>query len=334
MGTGSTNVRKTSTHIDKDRAKLARLHATSTNPPAKAGAKASKPSKATNAKRRGTSDARKKATTGKAGKKLALTAKTADKRLLYELAVQSTDAEIDFVDRTFKKLRGRTARSMREDFCASAATACEWVKRRPDNTAIGLDLDKPILDWGTQRNIAQLADDEKSRIKLHLRDVLKPGNATNVDMILAMNFSYSVFNTRELMLQYFRAVHASLVGDGVLFMDIYGGYESQRMQVERRACKGFTYLWEQALFHPITGAYRCHIHFEFPDKTRINRAFTYDWRLWSIAEIKDILIDAGFTRTTVYWEGDDKKGGGNGVFRPHPKGQPDACYVCYIAAEK
>ena len=51
----------------------------------------------------------------------------ADKHVLYEDAVQCVEAEIDFVDDTFKKLRNRSARSLREDFCGTNNSSCEWV---------------------------------------------------------------------------------------------------------------------------------------------------------------------------------------------------------------
>ncbi len=72
--------------------------------------------------------------------KPALTAKTADKHILYEASVQCPEAEIDFVEKTFSKIRGRRASVLREDFCGTAATACEWVRRHATNRAVGVDL--------------------------------------------------------------------------------------------------------------------------------------------------------------------------------------------------
>ncbi|MCA9297734.1 MAG: hypothetical protein KDA28_01630, partial [Phycisphaerales bacterium] len=63
--------------------------------------------------------------------KNALTAKTADRHILYQESVQNVEAEIDFVDEQFRKRRGRHARRLREDFCGTANTSCEWVRRRP-----------------------------------------------------------------------------------------------------------------------------------------------------------------------------------------------------------
>jgi hypothetical protein len=92
------------------------------------------------------------------------------------------------------------------------------------------------------------------------------------------------------------------------------------------------YEWDQAEYNPITGDKVCHIHFEFKDGSRMERAFTYRWRLWTLPELREILGEAGFRTVTVYWEGNDGKGGGNGVFSPKKSGDADASFICYIVA--
>ena len=83
-------------------------------------------------------------------------AQRADLHALYQEAVQCVESEIDFVDETFFRLRGRRARVLREDFCGTANTACEWVRRRADNRAIAVDADPEVLDWGRKHNVAAL----------------------------------------------------------------------------------------------------------------------------------------------------------------------------------
>ena len=276
-----------------------------------------------------------KRTPSRSRRKPILTAATADRHRLYELAVQSPDSEVDFVSRTFRRLRDRPPRSLREDFCGTGACACEWVRTHKHNTAIGLDLHTPTLEWGRKNNLSKLPEEARVRIKLLRRDVLHPGQeARGVDVVLAGNFSYWVFKTRDLMRRYFEQVRASLVRDGVFILDHYGGYEAQREQQERRRCAGFTYIWDQAFFDPVTYDYRCHIHFDFKRGPRMKRAFTYHWRLWTLPELVELLDEAGFRRSTVYWEGDDGRGGGNGVFTPRKKGESCATFIAYIVAEK
>jgi hypothetical protein len=268
-----------------------------------------------------------------------LTAKNADKHRLYQIAVQCPEAEIDFVTATFKKLRGRPARLMREDFCGTAFSACEFVKRHKDNRAVGLDLHQPTLDWGRRHNLSQLNPDEQRRIRLLRRDVLQPGKeGSGVDFVNAMNFSYWLFHTSKDLCGYFMTVRGSLARDGVLFLDVHGGYEATKVMQERRrlSYRGnkFKYVWDQQAFDPISNRCRCAIHFEFEKGPALMNAFVYRWRVWSVPEIREMLAIAGFRKSTVYLEGDDGKGGGDGVFRPRTKGDADASFIGYIVAEK
>ena len=263
-----------------------------------------------------------------------LTARTADKHRLYEWAVQCPEAEIDFVDHVYRKLRGTIPSRLREDFCGTALTSCEWVRRRPSNTGIGVDLHAPTLAWAKANNLSQLSDDARARLTLLQRDVRSPtAAARNMDAVLAMNFSYFIFKDRTVLRDYFASVHRSLAPRGLFFLDHYGGWESMKEQTERRRQKGYVYEWDQASYNPINGDKVCHIHFQFKDGSRIERAFTYHWRLWTLPEVQEILREAGFRNATVYWEGNDGKGGGNGVFRPQKKGDADASFICYIVAE-
>lgn len=258
----------------------------------------------------------------------------ADRHALYQNAVQCVEDEIDFVDEKFKEFRGRRAQSIREDFCGTANTSCEWVRRRKANRAIGVDLDPEVLQWGREHNIPKLKGDGPERIRLLETDVLE-AETEPVDAVLAMNFSYWLFQQRSQMLTYFRRVHDALVSDGIFFLDAYGGYEAHQVISEERECEGFTYIWDQAEFDPISGRMQCYIHFKFPDGSKMPRAFSYQWRLWSLPEIRELLAEAGFSRSTIYWEGaDEETGEGNGEFEPVEEGEPDAGWICYIVAEK
>jgi hypothetical protein len=66
----------------------------------------------------------------------------------------------------------------------------------------------------------------------------------------------------------------------------------------------------------------------------MERAFSYDWRLWTLAEIRELLEEAGFSRVTFYWQGFDEDGEGDGDFQPVDEGDADAGWICYITAEK
>lgn len=257
----------------------------------------------------------------------------ADRHALYQEAVQDVEAEIDFVDETYQELRGRKANLLREDFCGTANTACEWVRRRRGNRAIGVDLDREVLDWGREHNLKALSPAEQKRIELIEGDVLDT-SAEPVDVVLAMNFSYFLFRRRDELREYFRSVRKNLKSDGLLIMDCYGGYDAPKELTEPRDCGKFTYIWDQAEFNPITNGMVCHIHFKFPDKSRLKRAFSYHWRLWSLPEITEILEEAGFSRSDVYWEGtDEETGEGDGIYEPATVGDADPGWICYIVAQ-
>lgn len=260
-------------------------------------------------------------------------AERADRHALYQESVQCVEAEIDFVDDTFLNLRKRHAQRLREDFCGTANTSCEWVKRRESNVAIGVDLDEKVLAWGESHNRAKLGD-AAHRLTLLNEDVTTVESG-EVDVVLAMNFSYWILKQRKQLRHYFSRVRDALVDDGLMVLDCFGGYEAFREMKERTKNDGFTYVWDQASYNPINGEMRCHIHFQFPDGSRLNRAFSYEWRLWTLPEIREILDEAGFASSTVYWQGwDDEEEDVDGDFKPTDLGEADAAWITYVVAEK
>ena len=259
----------------------------------------------------------------------------ADRHVLYEKSVQCVSSEYKFVSKTFRKLRKRNAQYLREDFCGTAGMSCEWVRRKPEHTAVGVDIDADVLEWGREHNISSLKPEARMRLSLMQEDVRKVTTQEPVDIVLAMNFSYQIFKTREQLGGYFRKVHEGLAEDGVLFMDAFGGYESFREMSEKRKYKGFKYIWEHASYNPISGDILCHIHFSFPDGSKLKKAFTYDWRMWTLPELQELLTEAGFSRVRVYWEEtDDETGEGNGKYSPATVGEADPGWVCFLVAEK
>ena len=167
----------------------------------------------------------------------------AERHLLYERAVQCVEAEIDMVDETFEKLRGRKAETLREDFCGTANTSCEWVRRRNENRAWGVDLDKEVLDWGMQHRVTPLNPEQRQRIELINEDVLS-AKTPQIDAILAMNFSYWIFKTRDSLRNYFSKVRDSLSTDGIFFLDFYGGSEAMSEMEEETDHGDFSYVWD------------------------------------------------------------------------------------------
>jgi len=260
------------------------------------------------------------------------TAKTADKHTLYQLSVQEPATEVRFISRVFSKLRGRKPWTIREDFCGTALFCAEWVKSHRDRRAVGVDIDPGVVRWGIEHNLAPIGE-PGDRITIFEQDVLKkvPGK---YDVTVAFNFSYWIFRDRATQLAYFKNVLRSLNREGIFFLDAYGGFESQQtMEEPRKVEGGFTYVWDQSEYNPIDHSVVNHIHFEFRDGTRMRKAFTYEWRFWTLLELKELLLEAGFKQVKVYWEDSDDDGEGTGTYRPRKAAENDAAWVAYLVAE-
>ncbi|MDX1405882.1 MAG: class I SAM-dependent methyltransferase [Woeseiaceae bacterium] len=259
----------------------------------------------------------------------------ADIHELYEISVQNVEHEVEFLQTTFEQIRGRKAHLLREDFCGTASACCEWVKQGEEFQAIGVDIDAKVLEWGRQNRLARLPTPDQPRVSLIESDVMQ-AKTPPADIVTAFNFSYFIFKTRDELRAYFKKAYDALKDDGVFFVDLFGGPEAQEETKEKTKYKkhGFSYVWHQAEFHPVTNYIRCHIHFNFKDGSKIKKAFTYEWRLWSAPEIREVLLEAGFKKATVYWEGEDEDGEGNGEFTPDEQGEADLAWIAYIVAEK
>jgi SAM-dependent methyltransferase len=254
---------------------------------------------------------------------------TTDVHVLYQEAVQSPEVDVRLIDRHFKRLTGRPARLFREDFCGTALLSCAWVKLGPERRAIGVDRDAATLRWGKKNNLAELSEDARGRIDLicaNVLDVRRP----KADIVAVLNFSYCVFKARSEMLAYVRNARQSLDRGGMLFMDIWGGSESQTEHRDRTRRRGFTYIWEQRSFDPISFHADCRIHFEFPDGRTKRNAFTYDWRLWTLPELKDIFEEAGLKDIHVLWETSDENGKGTGVYRRTEKTTAEESWIACL----
>jgi len=267
-------------------------------------------------------------------KRVKYTARTADRYELYQLAVQSADVDVDFLVKAYKGIRKKHPYHLREDFCGTALLAAEWIGRGEKYTAEGYDIDAEPIEWGLRHNFEKLGA-AASRCTLHVADARGPSDRAP-DVRCAQNFSYCLFKTRAEMLAYFKGVYADLHEEGVFVLDMHGGPEAmEEMEEVRKIPEGFSYVWDQAEYWPATGDYRCHIHFRFKDGTELEKAFSYDWRLWTMPEIVDVLQDAGFPQVETYWEGTDKDGeSGDGNFKKKKRGENCLSWIAYIVAAK
>lgn len=268
-------------------------------------------------------------------RKAPLTARTADKHVLYQLSVQAPEPDAAFFARYYQKYTGAPLRVLREDFCGTALISCHWVRRHRDNRAIGVDLCGDTLAWARQHNVATLLDAGQQRRLSLIQDDVRAVQRPRAQFIAVLNFSYSVFQRRQDLGAYLQNCHRSLESGGLMFLDAWGGPLVQQEHTDRHRNHGFDYLWEQRSFDPIHNHIVCSIHFEFRDGTRLRHAFEYDWRLWSLPELVELFTEAGFVDVHVLWESTDHRTNrGNGVFRRKQVGEADDTWIAYVVGQR
>ncbi len=268
----------------------------------------------------------------KRGKPPRWTIANADKYALYEESVYDPEADLEFIDRLFRE-EGRTKpMTLREDFAGTCKLAALWVASDPGRRAWCLDLDPEPLAYGREHHLLALGDDARRVVQLQ-EDVLHAETPV-VDVATAFNFSYWVFKERSTMLRYFQTIHAHLSETGAFILDVQGGPDTQSETCEEREQDDFYYVWKTEAMDAISGFIRCSISFEFLDGSRFSNAFEYDWRLWHLPELRDILEDAGFSQVDVYWEGTDENGEGDGVFLKRSSAENEEAWIAYLVAWK
>ncbi|MDH3326826.1 MAG: class I SAM-dependent methyltransferase [Gammaproteobacteria bacterium] len=276
-------------------------------------------------------------------KKSSTMAKMADLHVLYQKSVQSSEFEIGFYDERYREIRGKRKMPMvlREDFCGTALFTKDWCESHPKRRAIGVDLCSDTLKWAMENNIKPAGASVAARIDLLNENVITVVTE-KVDVICAMNFSFCIFETRELLKSYFANALKGLKDDGLFFCDLMGGTNTIDACEESHEIEGenATYIWEQASYNPIDNHTQCYIHFEFDDGSRIDKAFSYSWRLWTIPELKELLLEAGFKKVQIFWEefieDDDPDNDymeGTGNYRAVTEIAQQESWLAYIVAE-
>lgn len=227
----------------------------------------------------------------------------ADKYKLYTRAFQAPRADVQFCERIFQQCVGRSAVSLREDFCGTAAVSCEWIQRSENRHAIAIDIEAEPLAWCRENLLPAHIPQTRPRLQLIHADVLTLP-ASPVDIILALNSSFCTFKERKQLLNYFRRCHHSLKEDGILVLGLYAGPEAQMVGVDQIPCDGFVAVWEQSEFNAVTNESLNRIHFRFPDGSSLRNAFVYDYRMWTPRELTEALLESGYRQACVYSRSD------------------------------
>jgi len=96
------------------------------------------------------------------------------------------------------------------------------------------------------------------------------------------------------------------------------------------------YTWEQRAADPLTGMVTNALHFRLERAgtilAELDDAFVYHWRLWSVPELRDAMLEAGFARTAVYnQEPDAIDSDGNAHVEPTTPDDLDDSFIVYMA---
>lgn len=255
-----------------------------------------------------------------------------DKYELYRKSVQSAENDVLFLRDTYKELKGKNAKVFGEDFCGTFALSTEWLRLSSSHEAVGVDLDPEPMEYGKHHYLVKLKPEQIKRLKLIEGNVLDH-TLPKADIIGAMNFSYFCFKSRDLMKTYFANAYKRLNKDGIFLVDAFGGSQCFAPIEDSVKHENFTYYWDQVSFDPVSNEALFYIHFKVKGK-KVEKVFTYDWRLWTLPEIREIMKEVGFKKTHVYWEGTAKDGTGNGEFTRTESGESCQSWISYIVGEK
>lgn len=226
---------------------------------------------------------------------------------------------------------GKKPLSLREDFAGPAGLAAEWAGQSPAHTALAVDIDREPLSHAPA----------SARLKKKVADALRCRD--RADIIALFNFAAGEIHDRRRLVAYFKVLRASLKKGGIAALDIYGGsnaFAPGSLSTFARIPGGrqrVRYTWQQVAADPDTGMVENHLHFSI-GRQKWPSAFIYKWRLWSIPELRDALLEAGFSTVETYDRlGDAVDQHGNLRIRPvsPEKGRPlDDDFVVYLIARK
>ena len=220
-----------------------------------------------------------------------------DRHFLYERCVQAPEVLVPFL----RRLHGGAPRVLGEDFCGTAALAREWTRSDPQASAIAVDHDVQVL--------ALAAAARAERLELVQADARAV--EARCDVLFVGNFSIGELGSRAELVGYLRHARGRLAPGGLFVCDTYAGASAWRTgAVERRhwiapgVC--VRYVWEQRSADPLTARVENALSFRVEEAGEIVAelpdAFVYRWRLWSVPELRDALLEAGFASVTVETE--------------------------------
>ncbi len=143
----------------------------------------------------------------------------------------------------------------------------------------------------------------------------RASSSEGADIIFVGNFSIGYIKDRAGLVSYLSLCRKRLeagmggFGGGVFVCDLYGGASAFKAGgLERRhqshGRESIRYSWQQEEVDSVCGMVTNSISFRVEvdgDVVReLPRAFVYQWRLWSLPELREAMVEAGFAKIEVH----------------------------------
>jgi hypothetical protein len=224
---------------------------------------------------------------------------TPSKYELYQKSVQNVKKEVEFFKKVFRLIYNKMPTTFREDFCSTALLSCEWVKGNVLNSAVGIDFDQETLDWGMQNNINNLTTGS-DRIKLIKQDVLEQFDPSQkFEIICSLNYSHFLLPTRKQILKYFQNVVLNLESKSVFILDFYGGSHifSDHKYQHNKSSDFYEFSGKQ--MNILNNQSKCSLNYKIK-KNKYKPMFSFNFRIYSIIELREALEEAGFNEFKLY----------------------------------
>jgi SAM-dependent methyltransferase len=236
---------------------------------------------------------------------------------LYRWAVQDPETHALLLELIYERVRdGRSPEVLREDFAGTSAESVAWVALAEGRRAVAVDRDGATLAWARRRAGVILGDDA-ARVRFVEGDVraVAPPEMPEADVLAALNFSVCYLHTRASLVAYLEHARRCLAPGGIVVLNLFGGDVSARVDRHRvtpaprlpgeAAAAPFEYAWEQRGWDAVTQVLDCRVHFRLDptpgaDARELRDAFTYRFRVWGLAEMREALREAGFAEVQVW----------------------------------
>lgn len=249
---------------------------------------------------------------------------------LYRLAVQHPLAEAAFLERCYRHYFDDEPTRLREDFAGTSAVSAAWVMPDEDRRALAIEHHGPTARWAQRyvdRTLGHRAEDVVI-VEADVQDLRSP----RVDIVCALNFSALIYHDRDALRRYLQHAKRCLDGRGIVVLDVFGGPGATRPQQQSRQVEPdeaeyppFTYTWEQRSFDAVSRRIDCRIHFDVAGRRRPS-AFRYDWRLWTLPDLTDEMLAAGFGAAAVWCDRPKRPG----AYAPVDKLPPREDWIAYV----